>query len=67
MVDPVRGQVILLLRRLKFNEVFEKEVEIKLQLVGEEQKVVSDLSDEEEFGGKISEIKFPEFAEDKVL
>ena len=37
-VDPVKGQILLLLKRLEFNEVHEKEVEINLKFVGEEKK-----------------------------
>ena len=65
-VDTMRGQIILLLRRLQLNEVVEKEVEIKLKMVKEklkkEELMESKISD---FGGEISNLEFPSFCEEE--
>ena len=68
MVD-VRGKIILILRKLELNEVREKEVEIKLKFVGEEEKQEERRESNifEEFGGEIEHLEFPSFAEDRVV
>ena len=53
-VDMMRGQIVLLLRRLELNEVVEKEVEIKLKFVREEEVKEEMLESKiSEFGGEI--------------
>ena len=55
-VDPLRGQIIVLLKKM------EREGEIKLNFVGEEEKkemVGMESNIYEEFGGEISEMEFP--------
>ena len=53
-IDPVKGQIILILRKVEMNELVEKEVEIKLN---EEEKAME--SKIEEFGGEIKHLEFP--------
>ena len=38
MVDPLKGGIVVLLRKIELNEEKEKEIEIMLKFVGEEQK-----------------------------
>ena len=38
MVDPIRGQIIVILRKVEMSELLEKEVEIKLSFNAEEEE-----------------------------
>ena len=54
-VDTMKGQIILLLRRLEV-----KEVEIKLKLVKEEEEKEGSMTSRiSEFGGEIEDLEFP--------
>ena len=67
-VDPVEGEMILILRRGGSSK-FEKKVEIKLNFIGAEEKQIDTIGDEtntcEEFGGEIKEFEFPEFDDEE--
>ena len=48
MIDPVKGQIIVLLRNM---EIIDEEVSIKLSFLGEEDNEEMESNIEEEFGG----------------
>ena len=64
LVDAAKGKIVLMLRRVDFNEWVE--VEVKLELFGEEDRKeeMTESKLESEFGGEIEEMEFPKFSED---
>ena len=66
IVDPVRGQLILIIRKVEMNEFREEEVELKLNPV--EEKNIGQRGGSEKLGGETKNLQFLEFGgEGKVV
>ena len=57
-VDPLKGKIIVLLKKFEQNAVSEKKIEIQLQFVGEEFKneEIMESKISEDFGGEIEDL-----------